>query len=401
MSNPFADPTQTVPDPVFAFWNWAQTRLFHTWYNTILTIAVLLAIGLSFKSLLVWATTQAQWSVIHHNFQLFLVGYFPKQALWRLWMVVGMAVLLIGLTWGNLQPKDQPWERSRFAIAGVMAVLMALLPLSLAARLSVGSLLLLFLVADWLGRSLAVQLNRWLAAAWLFSLPLTFWLLRGGLGLQEVQMTAWSGLLLTLLVAVISIALSFPLGILLAIGRQSPLPVVRLFCTFYIELLRGLPLIGVLFIALIMLPLLLPPDWAEPDPLLRGLAGLVLFSAAYLAEVVRGGLQAIPRGQLEAARSLGLNPLLVIGLVLLPQALRTVIPALVGEFISLFKETALLSVFGLIELLGISASILANPDYLGRYAEVYLFVGIVYWVFCYTLAVASRRLETNLMLRQS
>lgn len=134
--------------------------------------------------------------------------------------------------------------------------------------------------------------------------------------------------------------LAFPLGILLALGRQSTLPIIRICSIIYIEVLRGLLLIGVLFIALVMLPLLLPPQWGQPDLLLRGLAGLTL-SAAYIAEVVRGGLQSLPRGQLEAARALGLNPILGL-LILLPQALRAVIPALVGEFVGLFKETTLL-----------------------------------------------------------
>lgn len=164
----------------------------------------------------------------------------------------------------------------------------------------------------------------------------------------------------------------------------------------YIEILRGLPLVGVLFIAIIMLPLLLPPQISPPDPLLRGIVGLSLFAAAYIAEVVRGGLQSIPVGQLEAARALGLNPLQIITKILLPQALRAVIPALVGEFVNLFKETTLLSLFGLVELLGLSAAILANPNYIGRYAEVYLFVGVIYGLFCYAMSVASQRLEAKL-----
>jgi general L-amino acid transport system permease protein len=382
--------------PPLSLWNWAQKRLFNTWYNTVLTIAALLAIGLSFKGFLVWAATQAQWAVIGTNLKVFLAGRFPHPSLWRLWAIAAIVTLLGSLTWGRLQPQDGPHPsrvQSEFMVAAGSVMLMALVPISLASRLGAIGLLLLLLVAGWLGRSFPVQRDRWLAVAWLLSLPLIFWLLRGGWGLQAVPPYDWSGLLLTLLVTVISMALAFPLGILLALGRQSSWPIVRLFSTLYIEVLRGLPLIGVLFIALILLPLLLPPDWQPPGLLLRGLAGLILFNAAYMAEVVRGGLQAVPKEQLEAARALGLNPLLVINLVLLPQALRAVIPALVGEFVSLFKETALLSVFGLIELLGISTSILANPEYIGRYAEVYLFVGAVYWIFCYGMSIVGQRLE--------
>ncbi len=393
-------PLNPPPNISLTPWDWAQKRLFNTWYNIVLTLVALLAIGRSLKGFLFWATTQAQWAVVSNNLKLFLAGRFPNESLWRLWVILGVITLLSGLTWGKLQAKERLWSRSGLITLTGIAVLIALFPVSLSSRLSSGGLLLLMVFAYWLGRSLPVWSDRFLSLAWVLSVPLIFWLLRGGFGLQEIQTTDWSGLLLTLLAAVISIALSFPLGVLLALGRQSKLPVVRLFSTLYIEVLRGLPLIGVLFIALVMLPLLLPPNWSQPDQWLRGVAGLILFSAAYIAEVVRGGLQAVPKGQIEAADALGLNPLLVTGLILLPQALKIVIPALVGEFVSLFKETTLLSVFGLIELLGISASILGNPDYIGRYAEVYLFVGAIYWLFCYAMSIASQRLETSLRVDQ-
>ncbi|HEY9824604.1 MAG TPA: amino acid ABC transporter permease, partial [Stenomitos sp.] len=218
------------------------------------------------------------------------------------------------------------------------------------------------------------------------------WLIGGGLGLVAVGTSFWNGLLLTVLVAVASIVLSFPLGVLLALGRQSALPVIRGLSIAYIELVRGLPLIGILFMAQVMLPLLLPPQM-NLDQLVRAIAGLTLFSAAYLAETVRGGLQSIPAGQWEAARALGLSLPLSLGLVIVPQALRAVVPAIVGQFIGLFKDTALLSIVGLVELTGIARSITAQPEYLGRYAEVYLVIGFIYWLFCYSMSIASRRLE--------
>lgn len=144
-----------------------------------------------------------------------------------------------------------------------------------------------------------------------------------------------------------------------------------------------------------MLPLFLPTDW-RLDRVIRGIAGLVLFSAAYMAENVRGGLQSIARGQIEAAKALGLKAPLVVLLIVLPQALRAVIPAIVGQFIGLFKDTSLLSLVGLVELTGIARSILAQPQFLGRYAEVYLFIGLIYWLFCYSMSLASRRLEKQL-----
>jgi general L-amino acid transport system permease protein len=220
------------------------------------------------------------------------------------------------------------------------------------------------------------------------------------LGLEETETDVWTGLLLTLLTASVSIVISFPIGVMLALGRQSELPVVRWFSILYIEIVRGLPLIGILFLAQVMLPLFLPPEFERMDRVLRAIAGLVLFSAAYLAENVRGGLQAVPRGQAEAARALGLNSVLVVCLIVLPQALKAVIPAIVGQFIALFKDTALLALFGLLELTGISRSILAQPEFLGRYAEVYLFIGLIYWVFCYGMSLASRRLEQKLNASQ-
>jgi general L-amino acid transport system permease protein len=200
--------------------------------------------------------------------------------------------------------------------------------------------------------------------------------------------------------AIISITLSFPIGVLLALGRQSPLPVVRWLSILYIEVVRGLPLIGILFLAQVMFPLFLPPEFRQLDRVLRAIAGLVLFSSAYLAENVRGGLQAVPRGQSEAARALGLNSALLVLLIVLPQALKAVIPAIVGQFIGLLKDTSLLSLFGLSELIGISRSISAQPQFLGRYREVYLFDGLIYWVFCYAMSLASQRLERKLNVGQ-
>ncbi|MBD1939876.1 amino acid ABC transporter permease [Microcoleus sp. FACHB-68] len=322
--------------------NWLRQNLFNTWYNSILTLFCLWLIYQLVAAILGWAIFKAQWAVVWANLRLFLVGRYPAGETWRLWLV---ALILVGLT-------------------GLSA---------------------------WQPR----LLRRWLPAAWLVAFPVTLWLIGGGWGLMPVGTELWNGLLLTLLMAVVSIVLSFPLGVLLALGRQSTLPVVRWFSIFYIEVIRGLPLIGILFMAQVMLPLLLPPE-IRLDRVLRAIAGLTLFSAAYLAENVRGGLQSLPRGQVEAGKALGFNPFLVIGLIVLPQALRAVIPAIVGQFISLFKDTTLLSIVGLLELIGIARSVLAQPQFLGRYAEVYLFIGIIYWFFCYTMSLVSRRLEQQL-----
>ncbi|MBF2075467.1 MAG: amino acid ABC transporter permease [Synechococcales cyanobacterium C42_A2020_086] len=385
------------PPPLCRSPRWTQ-KLFDTPLNSLLSVVFLMAIVPGITAVLIWATTQAQWSVLAANVKLFLVGRYPVEWLWRLRIAVALLALVGGMAWGSVQRPQQPWQplRNRSFLIGVaVAVGIAVMPMVLVAKLSLMLPILLVLLGDGLGRNL--PLLRWLPLLGVVSGASLLWLIRGGLGLQQVATANWGGLLLTLFTAAVSLVLSFPLGVLLAFGRQSSLPVLRLTSTIYIEVLRGLPLIGVLFMALVMLPLLLPPDWTRPDPLIAATLGLAMTAAAYLAEVVRGGLQAIPRGQLEAARALGLHPVLTIALVLLPQALRLVLPALAGEAITLFKTTTLLSVFGFMELLGISSSVLANPDFIGRHAEVYLFIGAIYWAFCYLISRVSQSLENRLL----
>ncbi|HEY9808209.1 MAG TPA: amino acid ABC transporter permease [Halomicronema sp.] len=321
---------------------WLKKNLFNNWQNAFLTVFSLAIIYQVVTVFLSWIINQAQWTVISENIRLLLIGRFPTGQEWRIFIVV---FLLAGLTALNL-----------FEIN---------------------------------------NLKKWMPVAWLSAFPISLWLIGGGLGLVPVGTELWNGLLLTLLMAAISIILSFPIGVLLALGRQSKLPVVRSICIFYIEVIRGLPLIGILFMAQVMLPLLFPPE-IRLDRVVRAIAGLTLFSSAYLAENVRGGLQSISRGQIEAAKALGINPFFVVWLIVLPQALKAVIPPIVGQFISLFKDTTLLSIVGLQELMGISRSVLAQPEFLGRYAEVYLFDAILYWFFCYSMALVSQRLEHQL-----
>ncbi|ESA32605.1 amino acid abc transporter permease [Leptolyngbya sp. Heron Island J] len=217
----------------------------------------------------------------------------------------------------------------------------------------------------------------------------------GFFGLPPIGTNNWGGLTLTLFLAITGIALCFPIGVLMALGRRSNLPIIKGLSVAYIELIRGVPLISILFMGQVMIPLFLP-EGVRPDNIVRAIVGLTLFSSAYLAENVRAGLQAIPRGQFEAAASLGLNNPLTLALIVLPQALKTAIPAIVGQFISLFQDTTLLGIVGLVELLGISNSILANPNYLGDYAEAYLFIALLYWFFCYAMSLGSRRIEQAL-----
>jgi len=240
----------------------------------------------------------------------------------------------------------------------------------------------------------------WCAIYMLAVFPvIAYVLLYGGvLGLVRVGTELWGGLLLTLVIASTGIAASFPLGILLALGRRSDLPVVRWFSIGYIEFVRGVPLVTVLFMASVMLPLFMPPDMTV-DKLLRALIGVSLFSAAYLAEVIRGGLQAIPRGQYEAADALGFGYWQKMGLVVLPQALKLVIPGLVNSFISLFKDTSLVLIIGLFDLIGIvEQSVQADAKWFSPQtaATGYFFAGAVFWVFCFAISRYSASLERRL-----
>ncbi|WP_017653619.1 amino acid ABC transporter permease [Fortiea contorta] len=374
---------------------WLRKNLFNTWYNSLLTVVCL---GLLFwitRRILTWAIFSAQWEVIKINLALFLVGRFPQTLYWRVWIVLAIAVTLSAITLGIFSSKQQFSQRQITFISVIIGIILVILPVDLISRIWLLLIVALLFIGWEIGKRFKQIIIPWISLIWLLSSPVILWLIGGGFGLQTVSTNLWNGLLLTLLMAAVSIILSFPIGVLLALGRTSNLPVVRWFSILYIEIIRGVPLIGILFLAQVMLPLVLSAD-VRLDRVIRAIAGLILFSAAYMAENVRGGLQAIPRGQIEAAQALGLNTPLVVILIVLPQALRAVLPAIVGQFIGLFKDTSLLSLVGLIELTGIARSILAQPQFIGRYAEVYLFIGLIYWVFCYSMSLASRRLEKQL-----
>ncbi|MBM4465812.1 MAG: amino acid ABC transporter permease [Chloroflexi bacterium] len=331
---------------------WLKENLFSTWYNALLTFGSLGLIYVVLRGIITWALTGARWDVVTTNLTLFLIGPFPRDQVWRVWACVIVVILLGGLSlvaWGPLG--------RRFKTA-----------------------------------------RRWVVIGWLLSFPLTIVLLHGFGGnsvLPAVGTSYWGGLLLTFLLAIVGIVASFPLGVLLALGRRSGLPVVRWFCTLYIELIRGVPLVTVLFMAAIMLPLFLP-EGVRVDKVLRAMVGFTLFTAAYIAENVRGGLAAVPLGQYEAARAVGLSGVQVMALIVLPQALRAVIPPIVGQFISLFKDTSLVVIIGLLDLLNIAKSVVAQPQFMGLKREVYLFVAVIYFIFSYAMSYASRRLEVAL-----
>jgi general L-amino acid transport system permease protein len=224
-----------------------------------------------------------------------------------------------------------------------------------------------------------------------------FGLLRGGgiTGLPLVDTHYWGGLLLTVVLALVAMIAAFPISILLALGRTSNMPVARQFCVAYIELIRGVPLITILFMASVVLPLFLPAG-TDLDKVLRAMVGITMFFSAYLAENIRGGLQGIGRGQWEAADALGMGYWTKIRIVILPQALRIVIPPMVNNFIGILKDTSLVGIVGLVDLLQVAFATTSNPRWFGRLEEAYVFVAFWYWVLCYGLSSYSRHLENKM-----
>jgi general L-amino acid transport system permease protein len=341
--------------------DWLKANLFSSWGNTALTLVALAIIWIVVTRFLDWAVFSAVfvgddgaacnqpqagacWPFITHKFGLFMYGRYPEAERWR-----------INLTYV-------------LALAGLVPLMLPRVP---------GKL--------------------WLSVYLIVVFPvLGFVLVTGGIfWLPHVPTDLWGGLFLTLVVASVGIAASFPIGILLALGRRSELPIVRWVSIGFIEFVRGVPLVTVLFMSSVMLPLFLPPD-VTFDKLLRALIGVALFSAAYLAEVIRGGLQAIPRGQYEAADALGLSYTQKMGLIVLPQALKLVIPGIVNSFIALFKDTSLVLIIGLFDLLGIvQQSVSSDAKWFSPHtaATGYFFAGLIFWIFCFSMSRYSAFLE--------
>ena len=387
---------ETLPPPRSTIGpiEWLRANLFAGWFNSLLTIVVGGLLLLVLVQVAGWALTEARWGVVTSNLRLFLIGQYPAEQAWRVWLSLAIISTLTGLSAGIFGAATRTLGASLAAGQVLLAVLAAISDMGW-----IASAALLFNAAI-LAAAFVVSLRRRiprrsLVIAWLVSLPVSFFLL-SGLGtaaVPTVSTSLWGGLLLTFLLAIVGIVLSFPFGVLLALGRRSSLPAVRILSTVYIEVIRGVPLITILFMADIMLPLFLPGE-VRIDRVLRAMGGITLFSAAYVAENVRGGLQAIPTGQGEAAGALGLNTFQTNVFIVLPQALRSVIPANVGLFISLLKDTTLVVIIGLLELLGIGRAVLAQSEWFGAQLEVYVFVAAVFFVMCYAMSQASYRLET-------
>jgi len=393
--------TETIPppDPPGPI-TWMKKNLFSSWFNSLLTLLSIVLIYYSVIGFVTWIFTTADWRPVLGAPLLYLIGQYSREELWRPGLSLWLLTFMIGMSWGV-------WGRYVKAFAIFLAILLgfsAIVPLeaetiTFSVRIAFFVNPILIYLGYLLGKSRVVQSSH-VAALWLFvSILIVLVILPGFVGsslLPKVETTAWGGLMVTLLLAVGGIVLSFPIGVLLALGRRSSLPVVKLFSILFIEIVRGVPLITILFMFSIILALFLPAE-SRIDRILRALIGMTVFSAAYMAENVRGGLQAIPPGQIEAAKAIGLNNFQTMVLIVLPQALRAVIPSIVGQFISLFKDTTLVVIVGINDLLGIGKSILStDPEFVRLQAEVYLFIALIFWVFSYFMSYASSQLEKSL-----
>ncbi|MGD8402951.1 MAG: amino acid ABC transporter permease [Anaerolineales bacterium] len=380
------------PGPV----KWVRDNLFNNWYNSLLTVVLLPIIFFTLVNIILWIFTEADWRAVTQFPMLYAVGQYPRDQLWRVGVGLSVIIFFLGASWGK-------WGGLLRAISiatGIFFVVFALLPvqhpaLTLSMRSYLGANVLLLLLGNWIGRRKAVQ-GTYIIIGWII-VPFVFVFLLNGIQgsetLPSVATTFWGGLLVTFLLSVGGIVLSFPIGVALALGRRSTLPVVKGFSIVFIETIRGVPLITILFMFSIILALFLPQD-SRIDRLVRALMGITFFSAAYTAENVRGGLQAVSTGQIEAAKAVGMNGFQTMVFIVLPQALRAVLPAIVGQFIALFKDTTLVVIVGINDLLGIGRSIInSDPEFVQLQLEVYLFIAVVYWIFSYLMSLASNRLE--------
>ena len=415
-----AGPAPTLPPPrsEVGVIGWIRANLFSAWHSSLITALSVTALGLGLWFGLRWVFLQADWTVVVTLGGRMIIGQYNIEAacpgqdcFWRPQVALLMVTALLGMAWGRAATRDTPTSTitKRMTIgAAVILAAFAFLPYSLESMGWDVRLLLLAnlpsLAAGWAtARYTPLGSARWIVIFSIAAFLLTLVLLRGlpGIpGLQPVSVIYWGGLMLNLLLAVAGIVLCLPLGIALALGRRSNLPVVKMLCVAFIEIFRGVPLITLLFMSQVLLPLAFPENFPQ-NSLFRAAVVITLFSAAYMAENIRGGMQALRPGQAEAARALGLPGWQTTLFILLPQAIRNVIPAIVGQFISLFKDTSLVYIIGTLDVIEISrAFIRGNAEYLGSALELYIFLALVFWVFTYTISYVSQRVEQEMGVGQ-
>ena len=335
-----------ILNSVIIFFQKLKRTLFSNLFNTVISLIIILITCLVCIHTFRWLLFNSNWKVITSNLPLYAFGSFPTEEQWRptTWIISLLSLSIITLC-------GPEWK--------------------------------------WLRKNLLI--------IWAGTIPLGLYLLYGGLGLSPIMSRHWGGLTLTIFLTVCSSLLSLPFGIVLALCRQSSLPLIRKLSSIYIDVMRAIPLIAVLFFGQLLIPLFLPVG-IEIDRVWRAIFAFTLFVSAYIAEDIRGGLQSIPNTQIEAANSLGLNQYQIIQFVLIPQALRIALPALTNQSIGLFQNTSLMAILGLVELLGVGRSILANPEFIGQYIEVYVWLACVYWLVCTIMAILARHLEQRMKI---
>ena len=346
---------EAPPSSQIGVLGWMRANLFNGWFNTLLTILAVYVLVRTVPPLIDWlflsatwgevspdeckAASGACWTFVREKYRLILFGTYPFGEQWRPLAGLILLITVIGVSCNR-----------RF----------------------------------W---------RAWLLALWVGTLGVYLLLLGGGaFGLTPVRTDLWGGLPLTLLLAVVGMVVAFPIAILLALGRRSDLPIIKALCVGYIELIRGVPLISLLFMASFMLPLFMPTG-ASIDALLRAQVAIIMFVAAYLAEVIRGGLQALPKGQYEGAAALGLTYWQMQIKVILPQALKISIPPMVNTYLAMFKDTSLVAIVSLTDLLLATKQAIADPEWRAFFVEGYIFIALIYWCFSFFMSKYSQHLE--------
>ena len=387
---------------------WAYANLFNSRFNAALTIAVGAVAALVLWFGLKWVIADADWSVISTIGGRFIIGNYNtdhscpgNDCFWRPQVSLLMVTALLGMGWRIAGGSTA--RRLALAVTTVVT-LFAFLPYGLD-RMGWDVRLLLLanapaLALGWaLARYTPLGSARWLVGLIVAAFLLTLVLLRGVSwipGLQPVAVSQWGGLTLNLILASAGIGISLPIGIALALGRRGHLPVVKLLCVVFIEVFRGVPLITLLFMSQVLVPLAFPDDFPLNN-LLRAGVVITLFSAAYMAENIRGGLQSLHPGQVEAARALGLPGWQTTLLISLPQAIRNVIPAIVGQFIGVFKDTSLVYIISMLDIVEIGRTFIqGNTEYLAHSKELFIFLALAFWVFTYTMSYVSGKVEEHL-----
>lgn len=386
---------------------WMRRNLFRSITDTILTVISASILGYVIFQVFQFVFVTGRWEIIQVNLKILLVGRFPEE----LMFLVGFSILatcfsIASLASGMNRPLDQLptlagklWELfQRFGLIIATSAFLIVLAGDLDAVLFGAYVVLSIFAGRLFGTARRTTLLRRLPGWLWLSINATLPLVLIFLTMGQAALEEWGGFLINFYLAVVSIALSFPLGVMLALGRRSTLPLLRWLSTAYIELIRGAPLFVLLLLAGVALEFFIPASIA-PDAIFRAVTVFTLFTAAYLAEVIRGGLQSIPKGQAEAGKALGLSTFRITFLITLPQALRNVIPAQIGQFISLFKDTTLAGVaLSVFDLLNVGTAITKQDDYLGQglIYESLAFVGLLFWVGSYVMSRESQRIEKKL-----